>query len=328
MSHWKTVCSTILAPFLEGPPNTSGSRSQWWMHRRCKSRADIFRPFFGHFFIFFPLFKVFLSVPQPFSPFTPFKKTFMFLFVFSTCFCSPLHPVRFLPGCFSRSKSVLNKRHHLSRPVALLIPALPTLLPSSWCRGHWWRSLFAANPVTWQLFAFMWSFSIISTWNPEANPFLVAVSVGWWFPNLYHGKNGLEITKHPSIKNCLEMEFQVGEIESPTTNQSWISGFSFCCRWYICQIRSQVRPLAKSVQNRRSERCAANGQKTISPWRISNPKTSTSTMFFACSKILHLFFFWMISLINLLFCFNLLCYCYSYTHLLITTILLLCYCVN
>lgn len=85
---------------------------------------------------------MFLIVSQPFSPFTPFKTASMF-------FCL-LFPLAFVPHCippvfllvvFSRSKSVLNKQFHLSRRVALLIPTLPTQT------GHWWWSLFAANPV-------------------------------------------------------------------------------------------------------------------------------------------------------------------------------------
>lgn len=99
-----------------------------------------FQTFFGNYVL--PLFKVFLIVSHPFSPFTPFKTASMF-------FCL-LFPLAFVPHCippvfllvvFSRSKSVLNKQFHLSRRVALLIPTLPTQT------GHWWWSLFAANPV-------------------------------------------------------------------------------------------------------------------------------------------------------------------------------------
>ena len=84
-----------------------------------------FQTFFGNYVL--PLSKVFLIVSQPFSPFTPFKTAFMF-------FCL-LFPLAFVPHCippvfwlavFSRSKSVLNKQHHLSLRVALLIPTLPT----------------------------------------------------------------------------------------------------------------------------------------------------------------------------------------------------------
>ena len=84
-----------------------------------------FQTFFGNCAL--PLFKVFLIVSQPFSPFTPFKTASIFgCLLFPLAFVPHCIPRVFLLAVFSKSKSVVNKQHHLSRRVALLIPTLPT----------------------------------------------------------------------------------------------------------------------------------------------------------------------------------------------------------
>jgi len=55
------------------------------------------------------------------------QNSFHFFFRFFHLLLFPIFiPRVFLLAVFSRSKSVLNKQHHLSRRVALLIPTLPT----------------------------------------------------------------------------------------------------------------------------------------------------------------------------------------------------------